>query len=676
MSEPHHDLRRLAERLGVMTEYHGYRGHHVLAPTETVLAACRALGADVHAPEHASRELRRLDEADARRIAEPTIVARAGALDPRPGSSVDAAAITAVLRAGSREIPLERLDGARFSLPPETPPAVYEIRFKLGATTQRSTLLLPPSRVPPPPERAAAVMLPLYAHRPDPAESLGVATYSDLARLARWAGRAGADFLGTLPLLATQLDPPFADPSPYAPLSRRRWSELFVDPFAAPEADAVRVDRAAAAELASLDLLDYSRAWTIVRRALGQLADAAFASDRRREELIEAARRDPDLAAYAIFRARRRREEDLGSPLAAGRAWLDDPDARLYVYAQVEADRQLAEAQRKAQDAGCGLYLDLPVGVSAGGFDTWASPEDYAAGFSVGAPPDALFAGGQNWGFRPPHPLAGRRDGHANFRADLAAHFRHASALRIDHVMMLHRLYWVPQGAGATEGLYIRYPHEELYAALAIEAHGSGVRNRAAVIGENLGVVPTEVNEALERWGLLGMSVAQFGFREDPHDAIPRPGPHEMACLNTHDTPTFRAFWNGVDLDENARLGVIDPADAEAERPARERVRGAIREALGLSREAPPDADWGPALLGVLERLSASGAGALLVSLEDLWGEVRPQNVPGVPTDRYPSWRRRVAPAFARFTEDPEVTRTLSELMRRGAAAADRKTPA
>jgi 4-alpha-glucanotransferase len=661
-------LNQLAERLGVQLAYTGYDGVRMIAQPDVVLAACRSLGADITHPEDAAAELRRLDAEEAAVVAKQTIVADQSTIDAAPGSEVDGAALAATLLVGASEIPLKSLGDGRFRLPESTPPAVYKMQFKLGAKAVESTLLVPPSRTPPPPERASGVMLPLYAHRPDPSRSLGVATYSDLAALARWAGRAGADLLATLPLLAVQLDPPNDDPSPYAPLSRRRFSELFIDPFATPEAKHVQLDRAAAAELAQMDLLDYARAWSLVRAQLERLAEAAFANERRRAELIAAAQNDPDLAAYAIFRARRRRGEEPGSPLAAERAWQEDPDARLYLYAQVEADRQLASAQREAESAGCGLYLDMPVGVSAGGFDTWASPEDYAEGFTVGAPPDALFAGGQNWGFKPPHPRAGRRDGEAEFRADLAAHFRHASALRIDHVMMLHRLYWIPEGAAATDGIYIRYPHRDLYAALAIEAHHARGGAGAAVIGENLGTVPAEVNDAIKRWGLLGMDVAQFTFRDDRRDAIPHPSEHELACLGTHDTPLFRAFWRGADLDDNERLGVMSPEEADEDRPGRERVRAAVRATLGLSEGVDPDEDWRAALLGVLERLSASDAGALLVTLEDLWGETRPQNVPGVLPDRYPSWRRRVAPEHADFMSDPAVAAVLEPLLRRRAS--------
>jgi 4-alpha-glucanotransferase len=172
----------------------------------------------------------------------------------------------------------------------------------------------------------------------------------------------------------------------------------------------------------------------------------------------------------------------------------------------------------------------------------------------------------------------------------------------------------------------------------------------------------------MERWGLLGMNVAQFGFGRDAAHAIPTPDHHDLACLNTHDTPTFKAFWTGDDLEQNQRYGVIDQETAEHERPGREQVRRAVREALQLPTDADPNDDFNAALRGVLERLAESDASALLVTLEDLWGERLPQNVPGVPADQYPSWRRRVDPNRAAFMKDPEVAAFIKRLI----AARDR----
>ena len=668
MTAPPEHLVALAHRAGVMTEYTGFRGDRVSASSESIMAALRSLGVDIDRPEQSADALRELESRKDHQLAEPTIVMTGGEFIAGAGRDVDASALEALLLHGAAEIPLERFGRDGFRCAQRVPVGVYSVRFTLGSSARESTLLVPPARLPAPRERLTGVMLPLYAHRPDPARSLGIASYSNLAELAEWAGRSRADLFGTLPLLSVMLDSP-ADPSPYSPLSRRRWNELYVDPFATPEAGLARIDPDVSKKLASADLVEYERAWSAGWDQLSRLAKAAFEDESRRTELIAAAQKDPELVEYALYRARRRRGEGVGAAGLAADRWLDDHEARTFLYAQFEADRQLAAAQRRALESGGGLYLDLPVGVAPGGFDVWASPEDYASGFSVGAPPDALFSGGQNWGFRPPHPRAGRRDGHANFRADLAAHFRHCSALRIDHVMMLHRLFWIPEGAGPPDGLYIRYPAEELYAALMIEAHRRG----AMVIGENLGVVPEEVNDAMERWGLLGMNVAQFGFGHDASHAIPAPNRHDLACLNTHDTPMFKAFWTGDDLAQNQRYGVIDEETAEHERPGRERVRRAVREALGLPTDADPEGDADAALRGVLERLAESDASALLVTLEDLWGERLPQNVPGAPADRYPSWRRRVDRERAEFPRDPEISSFLERLAAARKRANDRE---
>ena len=254
------------------------------------------------------------------------------------------------------------------------------------------------------------------------------------------------------------------------------------------------------------------------------LLDWRQLATRRRQQLLDAARdldpyiqagidrfvtRRPDVVDFARFRASHRDAADAGAPAALVE--------RSHLLAQYLADRQLAAVEGDGRAA---LALDLPIGSHVAGYETWAHGDLFAAGMTVGAPPDEFFADGQDWGFPPQLPFAGRRDGHSLWRRLVAHAGEHASVLRIDHVMGVHRLWWVPEGMGATEGAYVRYPRDELLAVIAAEA----TRTSTTVVGENLGTVPDELSEALARWDVVGMYEEQFSLYHP--DRLPDdPGP-------------------------------------------------------------------------------------------------------------------------------------------------------
>lgn len=263
------------------------------------------------------------------------------------------------------------------------------------------------------------------------------------------------------------------------------------------------------------------------------------------------------------------------------------------------------------------LYLDFPLGVHPEGEDVRNFADCFAKGVATGAPPDPFFTEGQNWGFPPPDPDGIRANRFEYFRAALRHHVEHAAILRIDHMMSLHRLYWIPDGADAKDGAYVRYPHEELYAILTLESR----RARCAIVGEDLGTVPQEVRDAMERHGLRRMFVVQHDANER---GIGTPQRESLACLNTHDMPPFAAFWR----------------DAPPE----------IREALARQFGE------GDILESLLRHIAASPAELVLVNPEDLWGETEPQNVPGVPER---SWTHRFRLTLDEARRNPRVQRLL-----------------
>jgi 4-alpha-glucanotransferase len=233
--------------------------------------------------------------------------------------------------------------------------------------------------------------------------------------------------------------------------------------------------------------------------------------------------------------------------------------------------------------------------------------------------------------------------------------------LRLDHVMNLHRLYWIPQGHSAKEGAYVTYPAEELYAILSLESH----RHRTALVGENLGTVPKEVNEAMARHGLRKMYVVQFAQRANPRAALATPPPRSVASLNTHDMPAFAAHWRGLDIDDRADLGLFTKAEVRKEHSRRAELNRAMAKFLRrkglLKREIATSANSIPAaaILEVCLRwLRSSRAELILVNLEDLWEEENPQNVPGTSTER-PNWRRK-----ARLTiEEMRASQQIAEIL-------------
>jgi 4-alpha-glucanotransferase len=371
--------------------------------------------------------------------------------------------------------------------------------------------------------------------------------------------------------------------------------------------------------------------------------------------LERVAKSRPELRAYAAFRALTETagpwtgwpKRQRGGAIARGE--YDESRFRYHVLAQKLADEQLAGLAAKAGEPG--LYLDLPLGVHPAGFDVWRAPQSFASGVAGGAPPDRFFTKGQNWSFSPLHPQKIREDGLDYWFRCLRHHLKHAGVLRLDHFMGLHRLYWIPRGAEASEGTYVQYPAEELYAAVCLES----ARNQAWIIGEDLGTVPRYVQRRMTDHGIDRMYVAQFSVRDNPHAALePAPG-NAVASVNTHDTPTWAAYWAGEDIDDQVAMGLITAEEAEAARNGRARARSALATYFGVS------ADSEAILHAILADMGRGPARAVIATLEDLWGETAPQNTPGSARER-PSWRRKARLSLEEMQASTEVVDALRKL--------------
>lgn len=681
------DLAALAARHGVRRSYTGVDGAEHYASPETVMAVLRAMGVPVERPGDA-RGLLAAEQAPPPGSGwlppvqvhwtgrpRPLRINLPGTVHPRDcwlTVTMDDGQVhrERLLNAIARPLSGATVDGRRvdsyqlgLGTSPIELPAGYHQLVVEGPGIEVTSLLIAAPRCPQP-RRGWGAFLPLHALRA--ADDLGVGSYRHLGQLIEWVGELGGDFVGTLPLYPTFLDEP-VEPSPYLPVTRLGWNELYVDPTtlpelaSAPDAAALLASDAVVQRIRDARnsvLVDHAGVMSLVRSLLEPMAEAVFASEGDRRDQLEAfVAAHPEVAGYARFRAAGGRAGPVGEDRWANQGGripdeaVDRATERYHLYAQWIADQQLRTATGDR-----GLYLDLPIGVHPLGFDPWWEPEAFVHGVHGGAPPDAFHRSGQDWGFPPLHPERLHQGGYRYLRACLEHAMRHAGTIRVDHVMGLHRLFWVPEGAEVADGAYVDYPHEELRAIVALEAH----RARVAVVGEDLGTVPKEVRADMAADGMLRLWVLQF--EATPEVPLPQPPVAAMATWGTHDLPRFAAYWDDLDIDEREGSGDASRQEASAERSMRARWRRAVVETLGVGH------DPAAVLRGCLDHLAAGPARQVLVELEDLWLERRPQNRPGTGPESL-NWRRRAARSLEQLRDDPAVRALLSDVTsRRGDA--------
>lgn len=650
-------LRELARDCGIQLSYVDVQGRRRRAARETVLSVLRSRG-EVERPEDAPAALGRRRAARDNRLVRPFTVAWDGhaRLELRMGRRDIAAAVELGIEGQGGAVADSRValrpvrdDGshvlAALDFVVDAEPGCYRLHLRAGRHRGESVLVVAPRRLYGVDfdEPAWGIATAVFALRDGP--DLGVGHLGHLRSLGAWLGGFGARFVATLPLLPVFLDEPF-DPSPYSPVSRRHWNEALLEPTTAVETRRNPTDA----------LIDWHRVGQAVpqyfRARVGELPD------RERGALDAFLESKPDVVGYARFRAAMARD---GSPRAAEAGAVVDPDTeRAFAYAQWEARRQLADLDSDLAARDVALLLDLPVGTHAAGYDVWEAPANYVRGVSVGAPPDDFNPHGQNWGFPPPDYEDCAGDGYAGLRACLDHHMEHAGALRIDHIMGLRRLYCVPDGASAVEGVYVASPAEELWALVSAASH----RHRCRVVGEDLGTVPRATRAAIARHGALRTWVAQFEVGSDEPGV--RPPRRCVASLSTHDTPTFAAWWTGADIDVRASLGHLDDAGARRLRVERAQLRAVVTETLApphgpVPRDDPAETD--NVFDAIVGAIGGSPAAIVLLALEELWDELDPQNVPGT-SDERPNWRRRHRLGLEEFTRDPEVIARLAHLDR------------
>lgn len=611
-----------------------------------------------------------------------------------------------------------RADGGEvLRLPGDLPTGYHELTLELEAGgVEHSWLIVAPDVCYTPrflagDARVWGPAVQLYALRSR--RNWGVGDFSDLAHLAEIAGTGGASFVGISPLHALFPDEP-RRASPYAPSNRLFLNVLLIDVEAVPEFDALAAeltgDEGWARQLERArdgDIVDYAAVAGLKWPAFHRLHHVfrkrhleGGPTTRGREFLEYVASAGRRLREHAIFEAisytlrardphcwgppRWPRELQVHDGPGVGRfAEENGEQVEFFAWLQWEADRQLSLARARGREAGLGLglYTDLALGAATHGSEVWADPDCYATGASIGAPPDDFNLKGQDWGLPPPIPGAMGREGYAAFAASLRATMRHAGAIRIDHVMRLLRLFWVPEGNAPADGAYVFYPMRDLLAVVALESW----RHRCLVIGEDLGTVPGEVREALAAADVLSYRVFYFERTGDgsyrPPDEYP---PSALATVSNHDLPTVAGYWQGRDLDAREELGLFPtetwPHEQREQRKldCRRMLEAFTREGLLSPNEAGQDRNPGcedpgdapPVPVDALTRaahryVARTPSKLVTVQLEDVAGDLNQVNLPGTSEEQHPNWRRRPSLALEDLTGDPRWRQLVADLVPR-----------
>jgi 4-alpha-glucanotransferase len=689
-------LFQLAHRFGVQTAYVDAMGRDHEASPEALLKILAALGAPINRISDARQALMQRTVEEWRRVVEPVHVAWEGGpacilvrlpagqargtlhcrLCPETGHEqqwvcrLDDLPTAQRARLGRAVYVVKRLD-----LPERLPLGYHRLALELRGARWETLLLSAPLRAfeADKKDRCWGAFLPLYALTSQ--YSWGCGDFSDLAGLLGWVNSLGGRLVGTLPLLAAFLDGPY-EPSPYSPASRLFWNELYVDVSRAPELESCPEARAlmASPDFAEELLLvrdaaqvDYPRIMALKRKVLAMLARIFFEAPLERHAAFEQFLRvNPHARDYAAFRAvlerRRCPWTDWPAPLRDGTTAPGDFDEdvqRYHMYVQWLAAEQMQALAALARNQGQGMYLDLPLGVHGEGYDVWRERQAFALSVAGGAPPDTVFPRGQDWGFAPLHPEGIRAQEYRYVRACVHHQMQLAGVLRIDHMPSFHRLFWIPDGMAACHGVYVRYPSEELYAVFSLESH----RHKTRLVGEDLGTVPPEVPAAMERHGLGRIYVIQYELQEQREQALPEPPAGSVASVNTHDMPGLAAFLEGLDVELRQQLGLVDKEASQQATGQRQRLRAALQGFLQDRGLLGPDPEPGGVLQACLRFLGQSRAGIVLVTLEDLWLESRPQNVPSTGLEG-PNWRRKARYTLEEIERLAEVRKYLEEVNR------------
>lgn len=698
-------LIRLAKANGISTSYFDQLGAYVEIEDEVLVSVLAALGVDASSDKAIECSYAATLQAIDDTVVPPTIVKFIGAPSETPIRAHGAAVTMSITLEDGNEyagdltncitVSDESDDVTTLNLPDDLPMGYHTLHVTAtdaeGNTRDAdATILCAPARIELPPAVAEQQrwgwMTQMYSVRS--ADSWGVGDYGDLRRLAADAGReSGADFMLINPIHACAPIPPL-EPSPYLPESRRFLNATYIRPQDIPEYDELSAEQLNAVNKLHTSVaamnddpnpLDINAAWTAKRQALRIIFDAPRSAERQAQFEAFKQQAGPDLDAFAAWSVA---FEVWGAPWEEANPWIfntnrnspeiaqllhDHADlAEFTRWLQWIADEQIVAAQQAAKDSGMalGLMQDMAVGVHSLGVDAWWNPERFAVGsVTVGCPPDFYNQQGQDWGQPPFNPKYLEATGYAVYRDMVHTMFSHAGAIRIDHILGLFRLWWIPQGKGARGGAYVMYNHEAMLAVLTIEATRVG----GLVIGEDLGTVPKYVSKVLADHGVLGTVVEWFARVDDsPNAGDPYADPstyrkYALASVTTHDLPPTAGYlqFEHVKLREQLHLldGPVEEfrASATAERQA---MLDLLLEGGYITDEAANDVEHHvqeivEAMHAMLRKAPSALSQAALV---DGVGERRAQNQPGTSWE-YPNWRMPLTDENGHVVHTDEVFR-------------------
>ncbi|GAB96824.1 4-alpha-glucanotransferase [Kineosphaera limosa] len=675
-------LAELAHVYGVATEYWDWQGHHILVSATTIRAVLGALGVEAADDQAASQSLWAAHERPWRRRVPPMTLHRQGTWGTVRVHVPDGAQLEAWVQpeSGGRLV-LEQamvwvdprwIDGqligvATFNLPADLPLGWHTLHALIDGEQEAAsgTFVVVPHSLTPPPgvdsDGAWGLMSQLYSVRS--ANSWGVGDFCDLADMAVWSARdLGADFTLINPVHAAEFSGPM-EASPYLPTSRRFVNPLYIRVEDIPEV--AYLDATVRAQIEAIavpararntsERIDRDACWEAKKAALRLVYAHPRSSRRQRsfEAFMEAEGEAlVDYATWCVLHELN--DEPWPAELQDSRSAAVEQvrmehlhEIGFVMWCQWIVDQQLAAVQREALDAGMtlGIMQDLAVGVHPDGSDAWGLRDALAGQVTVGAPPDPYNQRGQDWSQPPWRPDRLAELGYRPFRDMIRAALRHSGGLRVDHIIGLFRLWWIPEGQEPTEGTYVRYDHEALIGILTLEAHRAG----AVIVGEDLGTVEPWVRDFLVERGVLGTSILWF---ERNDDGWPRsPEQYRRLCLasvTTHDLPPTAGYLTGEHIRVRDELGLFTRPMVEelAEDIAgREQMlvalrdRGLLEEQAELSTLAidPSASQLEEIIEGLHKYLSFSPALLLGVSVPDLVGDRRTMNQPGTSTE-YPNW--------------------------------------
>jgi len=606
------------------------------------------------------------------------------------------------------ELDTAELNGRRFvrkqvALPDDLPLGYHDISIRVGTLAAETRYIVTPDRAWIHPNlgrtgRAAGVALSLYGVRS--ARNWGCGDFRDLQALIDWVSEElQASFLGLNPLHAIHNRKPF-NTSPYLPncifyqnfiyldvegiqdysLCRRaqrlRWQkEICAEIESLRASELVEYERVAALKLRFLKLLfvQFLREWRS-----GSLRGQAFRAYVAREgELLEKFatycaldeylhRQDPDVWIWTEWPEEYRDPQSPGTRAFRAKHWRS---VMFYQYLQWQIDLQLGRAQQWARSRrlAIGLYHDLALATDRFGADLWAHRPFYIPDCRVGAPPDDFAPGGQDWGFPPPNSDHHRENGYRLFAESIRKNCRHGGALRIDHVMRLFRLYWIPKDATAEAGAYVRELSDDYLRVLALES----VRNRVLLIGEDLGTVVPEIRRSLAAFGVLSYRLFYFEQHDGRFRHYEEYPQQALVSSTTHDLPTLAGFWTCVDIEARHQAGKLDDAGRERQLAARAGEKQKMLNAVHDSGLLPPhmsrSAEDYPEMTGELHNavvgfLALTPSQLLAINQEDLTKELEQQNLPGT-TAEYPNWQRKMRFTVEQLRADPQA-RGFTEMFR------------